>query len=106
MRTKDETRILMVAAQSHLLPDQEIMLDLDDPLVACISNGVWKTRHHPVKQLADGILKWRIDRKTIQSALPFLNPEEREFLMTGFTPSDWSRIFKSSNDNQQGEVPF
>jgi len=29
----------------------------------------------------------------IQEAAPTLTAEEREFIMTGFTPSDWKAIF-------------
>jgi hypothetical protein len=41
--------------------------------------------------------------KKIQEAFPFLNPEEREFLMTGITPSEWNEIFKygDSEDNSE-----
>ena len=30
----------------------------------------------------------------IQRAMPNLTPDEREFLMTGYTPEDWEAIFK------------
>ena len=30
----------------------------------------------------------------IQDAAPFLNPDEREFLMTGITPDLWDKMFK------------
>jgi len=29
----------------------------------------------------------------IQRAMPNLTPDEREFLMTGYTPEDWKEIF-------------
>ena len=29
----------------------------------------------------------------IQRAMPNLTPDEREFLMTGYTPEDWEEIF-------------
>ncbi len=29
----------------------------------------------------------------IQRAMPHLTPDEREFLMTGYTPEDWEEIF-------------
>ena len=29
----------------------------------------------------------------IQQAMPNLTPDEREFLMTGYTPEDWKEIF-------------
>jgi len=33
------------------------------------------------------------DDKLIQEAFPFLNPDEREFLLTGITPEQWDAIF-------------
>lgn len=32
----------------------------------------------------------------IQAALPHLNPDEREFIMTGITPEEWDNTFKES----------
>ena len=29
----------------------------------------------------------------IQNAMPDLMPDEREFIMTGFTPADWAAMF-------------
>ena len=29
----------------------------------------------------------------IQNAMPHLSPDEREFIMTGLTPSDWDSLF-------------
>jgi len=29
----------------------------------------------------------------IQRVMPNLTPDEREFLMTGYTPEDWEKIF-------------
>jgi len=33
-------------------------------------------------------------RTTIQEKLPQISPDEREFIKTGYTPSDWAFIFK------------
>jgi len=30
----------------------------------------------------------------IQKAMPYLTPDEREFLMTGITPEEWDATFK------------
>lgn len=37
--------------------------------------------------------RWKIKHQLIQDALPHLDNEEREFLMTGYTPEDWAAIF-------------
>jgi len=38
------------------------------------------------------IAAWR-SGTLIQVAMPELTPDEREFLMTGFTPDDWKKMF-------------
>lgn len=40
---------------------------------------------------------WAINGKLIQNALPHLNSEEREFLMTGITPAEWEATFGSED---------
>lgn len=52
--------------------------------------GLNNTMRLPVtdKQIA----AWR-SGTVIQVAMPNLTPEEREFLMTGFTPADWALMF-------------
>ncbi len=42
---------------------------------------------------ADDYADWREGRKLIQNALPYLTPDEREFLMTGITPEQWNSMF-------------
>ena len=34
----------------------------------------------------------------IQDAMPNLSDDEREFIMTGITPAEWSRIFENGTD--------
>ena len=36
---------------------------------------------------------WQVKRRLIQDAMPHLDKEEREFLMTGYTPEDWAKMF-------------
>ena len=39
-------------------------------------------------------MNWLFSNKTlIQNALPTLSDDQREFLMTGFTPAEWDEIF-------------
>ena len=42
--------------------------------------------------------KWQMMGKMVQEAFNFLNPEQREFLITGITPSQWNEIFKDSEE--------
>ena len=38
-------------------------------------------------------MQWHVDGKPIQKALPYLTPDEREFMMTGITPEEWEETF-------------
>lgn len=40
----------------------------------------------------EDIAKWQRG-ELIQKALPYLTADEREFLMTGYTPEDWQTLF-------------
>ena len=40
----------------------------------------------------EGIAAWK-NGALIQDALPEVSPEEREFIMTGITPSMWNHLF-------------
>jgi hypothetical protein len=46
---------------------------------------------------------WRIKRMLIQDAMPHLDKDEREFLMTGYTPEDWATIFPPEEDIEEDE---
>jgi hypothetical protein len=37
--------------------------------------------------------RWQIKRGLIQDVMPHLSHDEREFLMTGYTPEDWAKSF-------------
>jgi hypothetical protein len=42
--------------------------------------------------------RWRGGRTLIQDAMPHLSSDEREFLMTGYTPEDWERMVDEEED--------
>ncbi|KKL28626.1 hypothetical protein LCGC14_2373250 [marine sediment metagenome] len=42
----------------------------------------------------------------IQVAMPKLNDGEREFIKTGYTPSDWKRMFSDSDANAPDKDGF
>jgi hypothetical protein len=43
---------------------------------------------------------WQVKRRLIQDVMPHLDKEEREFLMTGLTPEDWSKAFPPEKDEE------
>lgn len=41
---------------------------------------------------------WHDKKILIQDALPQLDDDEREFLMTGYTPDDWTKMFPPEDE--------
>ena len=39
---------------------------------------------------------WEAGNGNIQDIMPYLSPDEREFLMTGITPEEWDDMFKET----------
>jgi hypothetical protein len=50
-----------------------------------------------LEDMTRGALAYYEEEKFIQDAFPFLNSDEREFLMTGMTPEDWARAFPNND---------
>lgn len=100
------SNLLVRAAQTHLILNQEIMIDIDDPTLACVSSGTWKTSYYPLFNLCEGILQWRVDRKPIQTALRFMTPDDREFLLSGLTPAAWNAMFHPDDIGMRDDIPF
>ena len=42
---------------------------------------------------AQALIDWK-EGKLIQEAMPQLSKDEREILMTGYTPAEWDGLFK------------
>ena len=45
------------------------------------------------------IREWMYGGETIQAAFPDLSPEDREFLLTGSTPSEWDDLFGDEEED-------
>jgi hypothetical protein len=41
---------------------------------------------------------WRVSGQLIQDAMPHLTKEEREFFLSGSTPSEWDAMFKEPEE--------
>lgn len=50
-----------------------------------------------IRRLDHAWYDWTMKGEFIQKAFLFLNNEEREFLMTGYTPEDWRTIFERNS---------
>lgn len=70
----------------------------DDRVVAegkCLQTGnTYRTA--PFTEL--GWQKWRYLRQMIQVALPELNADDREFLISGFSPDGWKEIYGTDDE--------
>ena len=55
-------------------------------------SGNMSTMDLPIRQ---GQLDRWLSGELIQNAMPNLNAEQREFLMTGITPAEWNEAFGS-----------
>lgn len=101
-------RQMAKAANSLLLPDQEILFDPDDYRLACVADHRWKTEYHDSHTLCSCIMHWRLNHVPIQVSLDFLNPDEREFLMLGHPPKSWREIFPplTVDDEDDQFTPF
>jgi len=58
--------------------------------------GIMHTRRIPCS--AGEIRYWQSSRRTVQSVLPELSPDDREFLISGITPEEWEQTFGQEED--------
>ena len=61
---------------------------------------------HSVKMMVDmdDYAAWQ-NGQLIQNAMPYLSPDEREFLMTGITKEEWNTMFPPEAANDEGVDP-
>ena len=50
-----------------------------------------------LEEFSAAFYQWQMKGKVIQEAFKTLNNGEREFLLTGITPSEWNEIFGDSD---------
>lgn len=55
---------------------------------------------HSLQAINQSWFFWMSGKK-VQDAFPYLNADEREFLMTGITPDEWKKIFGESEDSDE-----
>jgi len=49
---------------------------------------------YSVQMMTDHFLLWKDDGVLVQDALPYLSAEEREFLVSGINPIEWSELYE------------
>jgi hypothetical protein len=60
-------------------------------------NGKVNTMELPITP--DEWMSWKSGRVLIQNAFPKLTAEQREFILTGYTPEDWEILFPPEDDD-------
>lgn len=58
--------------------------------------GKSNTMDLPVTQ--EQIDRWQRREGLIQNIMPDLSPDQREFLMSGYTPEDWATLFPPEDE--------
>lgn len=61
----------------------------------CVKTG----EEHSVTVPEDGFLRWKAG-ELIQNAMPNVSVEDREFLVSGFSPKGWDMVFGGEEDEQ------
>ena len=56
-----------------------------------------KTHTREINATPQEIATWK-SGALIQDAMPFLSPDEREFVMTGITPEEWNVYFPEESE--------
>jgi predicted esterase len=54
----------------------------------------------PLEDVSQRWFYWQMGGQFIQKAFDNLNAEEREFLITGITPSEWNEAFKDEPEDK------
>lgn len=54
--------------------------------------------NHSVAVLADSLFLYEAEGYLIQRAFPYLTDDEREFILTGMTASEWDELFGEDDE--------
>jgi hypothetical protein len=55
--------------------------------------------NHPYQEICQGWWEWAIMGKPVQVAFSFLSPDEREFILSGTTSSEWENMFTGQDED-------
>lgn len=59
-------------------------------------------REIPVKP--EDLERWENGEGLIHDIMPYVSPEDREFLMTGITPEQWQDIFNGDEEDEESDA--
>lgn len=72
-------------------------------LISRVSPLTGKNNIRDIPITWEQIAELAVRRKLIQDILPDISPDDREFIMTGYTPEDWACIFPTTQEEEDGE---
>jgi hypothetical protein len=67
-------------------------------LISRVSPRTGETNVREIAVTEEQLQRWSTSGALIQTIMPHLSDDDREFIMTGYTPEDWDAIFGSDED--------
>lgn len=61
-------------------------------------SGITRTRYIPVNP--DDYLSWKAGLGSVQEIMPYLNDNDREFILSGITEDEWDAAFSEVYEDQ------
>lgn len=61
-----------------------------------VLSGIERARDIPVNP--EDMLLWETGTVNIQDAMPYLNDDDREFILTGITQEEWNNAFSDADE--------
>ena len=61
-----------------------------------VISGIERTRSIPVN--LDEYVAWQAGLGNIQDLMPYLNDNDREFILSGITPEEWDEAFSDLDE--------
>lgn len=74
-----------------------------------VITGITRSRNIPVNP--EDLIAWEQGYGNVQDIMPYLNDDDREFILSGITPEEWDSAFSEQIediifDNMDDEAPF
>lgn len=69
-------------------------------LINRVSRFSGKVNTREINVTVEQLEAWRKSGEHIQNALPHLNADDREFLLTGVTPEEWDAAFGEEGEEE------
>ncbi len=94
-------------ARTNIIMDRYLLQtdDVDDQktVITHVKSGRSITVNCSVNDMNERWFRWQISGQFAQVAFNNLTADEREFIMTGITPTEWEEIFSDDNDHTEDQ---